>query len=156
MTPARWKEVVKAIRLDAGWMAICSVSLGGELADAVWKRHGVFYPFSLLLWGFGAVFWSFLTVGRLNQLSYAVKLEEAQTMKSAAHRVTAYIFCTALISLFFTVCVLAAKLFRWHYAVAAVGLGILAIAMIFATDREIRRLPRTLSHPSDEHVTPGV
>ena len=156
MPNPRSKEIVNRIRLYAFWMASCSVWFGFDLGDAVWKRHGAFYPFLLLSSGLLTVLWSFLTVGTLNQLSSAVKAEEAQTMKSAARRLAELILGSALIGLLFAVCTLAAELFGWHYVVMAIALGTFEIALIFAAERELRRLPCRFSHlPADETRHPA-
>jgi hypothetical protein len=148
-----WKEILGQIRRNAVWTAACWLLFGGEVAGALWKQHGSFYPFPLLLWGVLAAFWLFLTISGLNQLSHAVKSEESRTMRSAMRRLTVYVCGAALVLWLFAGFVVAATLFGRLYIVAAVALGISAIAMVFATEREFRSLPRQFSHDSQEKLT---
>ena len=153
MATENWKEILGQVRRNAVWTAGCWLLFGGEVAEALWKPHRSFYPFPLLLWGVLAAFWSFLTVSGLKQLSHAVTPEESQAMRSAARRLTWYVCCAAIVLWLFAGSVIAATLFGGLYLVAAVALGILAIAMVFATEREFRSLPRQFSHPSEENLT---
>jgi Flp pilus assembly pilin Flp len=151
-----WKEILGQTRRNAVWTAGCWLLFGGEAAEALWKPHGSFYPFALLLWGVLAAFWSFLMVSGLGQLSHAIKSEESQTMRSAARRVTRYVFCAAILLWLFAGSVIAATLFGRLYVVAAVALGILAIAMVFTIEREFRSLSRRFSHLSEEQLASRV
>lgn len=150
MATESWKETLGQIRRNAVWTAGCWLLFGGEAAEALWKPHSSFYPFPLLLWGVLAAFWSFLTVSGLSQLSHVVRPEESQDMKSAARRLTLYVFCAAILLWLFAGSVIAATSFGRLYIVAAVALGILAIVMVFAIEGEFRSLPRRFSHLSEE------
>lgn len=150
MATESWKEILGQIRRNAVWTAGCWLLFGGEAAEALWKQHSSLYPFPLLLWGVLAAFWSFLTVSGLSQLSHAVKEEESQDMKSAARRLTRYVFCAAILLWLFAGSVIAATSFGRFYIVAAVALGIFAIVMVFAIEREFKSLPHRFSNLSEE------
>lgn len=148
----RWIRIAGQIRNNAIWTAAWSTLFGFQVAIAMWKTHDVFYPFPLVLWGFFAVFWSYRAVLYLSQLSYAVPLEQTNTFKSKARKLMAYTLCIALISFCFAICLLGSKASGRLYIVAAVGLGTCMVLMVFAIERDVKRLARQFSYPSDERL----
>jgi hypothetical protein len=149
----RWKEVSRQIRAKAILCISPAIMFGSFLATAIWKPHSRmndYYPLPLVVWGLIILLLSRGAFVYLNQLSWGISAEETTTKRREARRLKAFILCTMLITCCFVMSLLAAKLFGWLYALAAVLFGISMISMVLITEQEIKRLAVWFTSPTDQ------
>jgi hypothetical protein len=149
----RWKTVAGQIRSNATWCAIGSAWFGLETGAAVWRPRDPFYPYSLIFWGVLTVVSVRRALVHLNELSYTVPLAVANERKKEARSLIPYIFCTALTSFCFALCIVAIRPFGTLYAVGAAALGVLTVSMLWTTERKIKYVAQGFYRSADESRT---